>query len=322
MKADRLLSLVMLLQRDGQMTARDLAQELVVSERTIYRDIVALSVAGVPVYSEPGPGGGYGLLDSFRTNLTGLTQGEVKALFMLSIPDAFADLGASQELKAALLKLSAAIPAAFRHDGARVRQRFYLDSTWWQQTRQAIPHLQVLDQAVWSDSKIIISYQLPLGIQIEQLVDPYGLILKAGAWYLVYSVSDGVRVHQVSKLMDVVVTAQIFERPVAFNLVSFWKEWCQQREESFSFYTVTVRAKTAILPMLSRYFNDRSRQEFQQTDQPDSEGWAMLQLSFESFEAARDCLLSFGSGIEVIKPAALRMGVIDFAKQTVALYES
>jgi predicted DNA-binding transcriptional regulator YafY len=302
------------------LTAKELAGELEVSERTIYRDIVALSVAGVPVYSQPGPGGGYGLLDSFRTNLTGLTQGEVKALFMLSIPDAFADLGASQELKAALLKLSAAIPAAFRQDGARVRQRFYLDSTWWQQGRQAIPHLQVLDQAVWSDSKVTITYQLPLGLQIEQLVDPYGLILKAGAWYLVYSVSDSVRVHQVSNLTDVSATEQYFERTVGFNLVSFWKDWCEKREEGFTSFAVEVRAKSAILPMLARYFSDRSRQEFQRTGQPDSEGWATLQLSFESFEAARNCLLGFGSGIEVIEPIGLRLSVIDFAKQTIALY--
>lgn len=320
MKADRLLSVLMLLQRDGQLTAKELASELEVSERTIYRDIVALSVAGVPVYSEPGPGGGYGLLDSFKTNLTGLTQGEVKALFMLSIPDAFADLGASQELKAALLKLSAAIPATFRQDGARVRQRFFLDSTWWQQGRQAIPHLQVLDEAIWRDSKVTINYQLPLGIEVEQVVDPYGLIVKAGAWYLIYSVNGCVRVHRVSNLLDVRTTELTFERSVDFKLVSFWKEWCAKREEGFSFYAVKVRAKSAILPMLARYFSNRSRQEFQQTGQPDSEGWATLQLSFQSFEAARDCLLGFGSGIEVIEPIALRLSVIDFAKQTVALY--
>lgn len=144
MRADRLLSLLMLLQIRGRMTARELAKELEVSERTIYRDIDALSIAGVPVYGEPGPEGGYALVDSYRTNLTGLTEGEVRALFMLSIPAPLADLGVSHELRAALPKLSAALPNARRRDEERVRQRFHLDSTWWRQGEERVPHLQTI----------------------------------------------------------------------------------------------------------------------------------------------------------------------------------
>ena len=131
MRADRLLSLLMLLQTRGRMTAVCLSHELEVSERTIYRDINALSATGVPIYGEPGREGGYSLLDSYRTSLTGLNEGEVRALFMMQIPDALAQLGVSQELKAALLKLTAALPAARRADEEKVRQRFYLDSTPW-----------------------------------------------------------------------------------------------------------------------------------------------------------------------------------------------
>ncbi len=129
MRADRLLSLLMLLQARGRLTAKALAEKLEVSERTIYRDIDALCVAGVPIYGEAGPEGGYALLDSYRTSLTGLTEGEVRALFMLNIPAPLAELGVSQELRTAMLKLSAVLPAARRSDEERVRQRFYLDST-------------------------------------------------------------------------------------------------------------------------------------------------------------------------------------------------
>ena len=159
MRADRLLSLLMLLQTRGQMTAQELAKELEVSERTIYRDMDALSVAGIPIYGEPGPEGGFALLNSYRTNLTGLTEGEVRALFMLSIPAPLADLGVSQELRSALLKLSAALPDSHRRDEAKVRQRFHLDSTWWHQGAEQLPHLSTVHDALWQDRQLHIVYR-------------------------------------------------------------------------------------------------------------------------------------------------------------------
>lgn len=184
MRADRLISLLMLLQVRGQMTARELAKELEVSERTVYRDIEALSFAGVPVYGEPGPDGGYALVDRYRTNLTGLTEGEVRALFMLSIPAPLSDLGMSQELRTALLKLTAALPAARRHDETWIRQRFHLDATWWQQGEGHVPHLKTIHQAVWQDCKLYVVYRPLFSVEIERLVLPYGLVAKAGTWYV------------------------------------------------------------------------------------------------------------------------------------------
>src|SRR5512139_384786 len=189
MRADRLLSLLMLLQARGRMTAQELAQELEVSERTIYRDINALSASGVPVYAESGPGGGCALLDSYRTNLTGLTADEARALFMLSIPAPLDQLGVTQELKAALLKLSAALPEARRHDEERVRQRVYLDSLNWFQAEEAAPYLQTLYRAVWDDRKVAITLRVQfdafIDAQIEQVIAPYGLVSKAGVWHIV-----------------------------------------------------------------------------------------------------------------------------------------
>ena len=186
MRADRLLSLLLLLQARGRLTAPKLAQELEVSERTIYRDIDALSAAGVPVYGEPGRGGGYALLDSYRTNLTGLTEGEVRALFMLSIPKPLTDLGVGQELGAALRKLAAALPSARRDDEQRVRQRFLLDAVGWEQAAESVPHLPTVHRAVWEDRRLHLKYRIgPLAVQIEQTVEPYSLVAKAGDWLVV-----------------------------------------------------------------------------------------------------------------------------------------
>src|SRR5512147_1801731 len=200
MRADRLLSLLMLLQARGRMTAQELAQELEVSERTIYRDINALSASGVPIYAESGPGGGCALLDSYRTNLTGLTADEARALFMLSIPAPLDQLGVTQELKTALLKLSAALPEARRHDEARIRQRIHLDSLGWFQEAGAEPHLQTLYRAVWEDRKVAVTLRLEFGAflqtQIEQVIAPYGLVAKAGVWHIVAAVDDRLRVYR------------------------------------------------------------------------------------------------------------------------------
>jgi predicted DNA-binding transcriptional regulator YafY len=303
------------------MTARKLAEELEVSERTIYRDINALSAAGVPIYADPGMGGGYALLDSFRTNLTGLTEGEVRALFMLSIPAPLADLGVSQELKAALLKLSAALPDARRRDEERVRQRFHLDSIWWNQGEDPVPHLQTVHQAVWQDRKLHLTYRIHvLAIEIEQLVDPYGLVAKAGVWYLVYARSGCVRTLRVSELLDARISEQPFERPGDFDLVAFWKAWCVKREESRSYYPVIVRVAPSFLSELLRYFGDHVRTRIAQAGPPDADGWIALELPFESLEAARERILGFGKGVEVLEPLALRMSVLDYAVQIVALY--
>jgi predicted DNA-binding transcriptional regulator YafY len=322
MRADRLLSLLMLLQARGRMTAHKLAEELEVSERTIYRDIDALSVAGVPVYGERGPEGGFALLDSYRTNLTGLTADEVRALFMLSIPAPLAELGVSQELKSALLKLSAALPTTRRHDEERVRQRFHLDSTWWFQGEEPAPHLQTIHQAVWQDCRLYITYRMQFGtpVEIERLVDPYGLVAKAGVWYFVCASKGQIRVHRVSRVLDARLSDESFERPAGFDLVAFWEEWCSEFEESRPYYPVTVRVAPDLVPLLPQYFGDQVRAAIAQAGPPDAEGWIALELPFETLVAARVRILGFGRAIEVLEPEPLRKSVLDFAAQIVDLY--
>jgi predicted DNA-binding transcriptional regulator YafY len=318
LRADRLISLLMLLQTRGRMTAQALAQELEVSERTIYRDIDALCVSGVPIYGEAGLDGGYALLDSYRTNLTGLSEGEVRALFMLSIPAPLADLGVSQELRSALLKLTVALPAAHRPHEEHVRQRFYLDSVGWQRDEEALPLLKTIHQAVWQDRKLHLTIRA-FSVQVEKLVDPYGLVAKAGLWYLVCAAHGHIRVHRISYLVDARLSDEKFERPADFDLAAYWLASCAEHEQNRSTYAVTVRVAPDFVPVLPRYFGG-IREKIARAQPPDAEGWITLDLAFESLEAARDRLLDFGRGVEVLEPYALRRSLLDIAEQIVALY--
>lgn len=313
----------MLLQARGRMTAPALARALEVSERTIYRDIDALSAAGVPVYGEPGPGGGYSLLDNYRTNLTGLTEGEARALFMLNIPRPLADLGVGRELGAALRKLAAALPGSRREDEQRVRQRFLLDTVGWDATDTSAPHLATIHRAVWEDRKLYLAYRVgPLAVPIEQTVAPYGLVAKAGDWHLVYVIKGATRVLRVAALLDARLAEETFVRPADFDLAAFWGEWLAVRGVSKVRYGVTMRVAPGFVSELPIFFGDAVRQQIARAGPPDAAGWLTLQLAFESLEAARARILSFGRGVEVLAPQALRRSMADYAEQIAALYAS
>jgi predicted DNA-binding transcriptional regulator YafY len=321
MRAGRLISLIMLLQARGRITAQALAVELEVSERTIYRDIIALSSAGIPVYGEPGLDGGYSLVENYRTSLTGLTEGEARALFMLRIPEPLAALGLDQDLKSALRKLSAVLPNSRRDDEKRVHERFHLDSSWWRQVESPAPYLDILYQAVWQDRCIRLVSRPMVNVEIEQFVDPYGLVAKAGVWYLVCRSNGQIRVHLISELSDVQCTSKQFERPSDFNLVATWSAWCAEREQSYFSYPVKMRISPGFIPCLPRLIGDSVREKIQHAGLPDAEGWIQFELAFESLEDARGSLLGFGGGVEVVAPLALRLSLWDYARQVTARYQ-
>lgn len=319
MRADRLLNMLMLLQTRGRMSARQLAKELEVSERTVYRDAVALSAAGVPVYAETGREGGYALVDSYRTSLTGLDEGEVRALFMLSIPAPLAQLGLHQELKSALLKLAAALPDSRRAAEESVRQRFLLDSTWWQQGDEPVPYLQVIQQAVWQDQRLQLAYRPMPVVTIEQLVEPYGLVAKAGAWYLVYACASRWRALRISELLEARPVGETFSRAPGFDLAAFWQSWCVEQEETRFSYIATLRVSPELLPYLPAIFGRSAL--VSPASPPDEQGWARQEVAFDSLFAARQRLLGLGRAVEVLSPHPLRLSVQDFARQIVGLYE-
>lgn len=322
MRADRLLSILLLLQARGRVTAGDLAREMEVSERTIYRDINALGMAGVPVYGIAGPEGGYALVDNYRTQLTGLSQDEVRALFMLGSLAPLTDLGVSQELRAALRKLSAALPNIRLADQDKVQQFFYFDSSWWAQGTTQTPHLQEIHQAIWLDRKLYITYQTFHTGPITRLVAPYGLVVKAGNWFLVYANENEVlHVQRVSKLMEVHPSQEPFVRPADFDLVAFWEGWSKGYERSLTDFRVTVRAERNFIPVLNYYFGSAIQDQINQGQLKDKGDWIRFELAFESFDAARSRILGFGRGVEVLSPEALKLSVIDFAKQIAGVYE-
>lgn len=324
MRADRLLSLLMLLQTRGRLTAETLAGELEVSIRTIYRDLDALSTAGVPVYTERGPGGGCALLDSYRTTLTGLTDAEVQALFVMTVPAALAQLGLGAELKAALLKLNAALPAERRQGESWVRQHIYLDWSSGDRAEEPVPHLPTLQQAVWHDRRLWLAYLQHFGpdpVRFERLVDPYDLVARLGTWHLVCAADGRMRVYRVASLLEAKITDESFERPVAFDLAAFWTGWWAERDawRNRSHYSATVRISPAVGPWLPQIFGISIQAQVDAAI-PDGSGWLTLTLSFDSLDAARDRLLGLGAAVEVLEPLPLRLSVADYGRQTAALY--
>jgi predicted DNA-binding transcriptional regulator YafY len=320
MRADRLISLIMLLQTRGRMTAQALAKVLEVSERTIHRDIEALSAAGIPVYTESGPGGGCSLLDGYRSNLTGLSEDEVRALLMLGIPGPLREVGASQALRAAMLKLLTTMPAIQREEEARVRQRIHLDWVGWAQVEQPLPHLHTLQQAVWQDRKIHIVFGSIFDTSIAQLVAPYGLVAKASNWYLVCNKDDQLRVVRVSRVLEAHIADECFQRPTDFDLARYWADWCLREEKSRPRYPVTLRVAPEFLPELPRYLGRVIGDSCTEVGPPDAEGWVQLVLPFEGLAQARARLLGLGRAVEVLEPEALRQSLVDFAEQIVSFY--
>jgi predicted DNA-binding transcriptional regulator YafY len=320
MRADRLLSLLMLLQSRGQMSARQLADELEVSERTIYRDITALSAAGVPVYASRGPGGGVRLIEKYRTTLTGLTPDETRALFMMSIPAPLTQLGMGEKFKGAFLKLAASLPDARRVEEERTRQRILLDSSWWFQTNPNVPCLQTIQQALFQDHRLWMKVRWDFfNTEFEQIGDPYGLVAKANVWYLVYGRGGNPHVTPVAQIVEAQILPDVFTRPPEFQLGPFWEKWCHEYESQPPF-CARVRVAPEALSMLGEYVGDRARQSIDRSQVPAADGWITLDLSFESFIAARTRLLGLGRAVEVLEPESLRTSLIDFAEQIIKFY--
>lgn len=324
MRADRLLAILLLLQTRGRMTAKELAEDLEVTERTIYRDITALGTAGVPIYTERGPGGGVSLVEHYRSDLTGLNKEEVQALFMLSIPPALSDLGLDQELKAALLKLSAALPPTMRVDEQLVRQRIHIDPRPWEQQRQAsFPHLNTVQQAVWMDRVLFVRYYSVVGQWIgpmEANIHPCGLVARGGNWYLVGYRRDHIAVLRVDYLLAAQITDEDSKRPKDFVLKEFWDEWCHETSENCPYFPVKVRVSPKVISFLPKLFGDEIQKLEEETEQPDQIGWITLELPFEYHEQALERLLAFGGAIEVLEPIALRYSIRDYAEQILGVY--
>jgi predicted DNA-binding transcriptional regulator YafY len=321
MRADRLLSILLLLQTNRRITAQKLAEKLEVSERTIYRDLEALSTAGVPVYAERGPGGGCALLGDYRTTLTGLNEADVRTLLLSGVPRPLADLGLDKALEVALLKLVAALPSARRPDAEQARQRLHLDAAgWYTPAANEIPHLRLLQEAVWQERKVRLRYRTRSRIISERLIEPLGLVAKTNVWYLVSRKETDMRVYRVSRMQSITLTEETFERPADFDLAAYWANWCATFHATLSQYHTTLRIAPAAVSVLSHFFGEGAQTLLDQGDPPDAEGWVTVRPIFESLEAACSMALGLGTQVEVLEPAELRDYIIRQATRVITFY--
>jgi predicted DNA-binding transcriptional regulator YafY len=320
MRAARLIHLLLLLQSRGSMTAAELAETLEVSERTVGRDVLALSEAGIPVYAEHGRVGGYRLIGGYRTRLTGLGRDEAEALFLSGVPDALRAMGLSDAGSAARLKVSAALLPELSDDPTAAAQRFHLDAPgWWQEppTPALLPQLAA---AVWDDRRIDVRYRRH-DAQVERALDPYGLVLKAGVWYAVARTDGEFRVYRVDRFTRLEPTPDRFERHPDFDLAAFWAQRAAEFARSVLHAEVVLRLTAAGARRLS-HATDRAaaREALATAGEPDSEGRVTVTLPVETLDVAYDQLLALGPDAEVLAPPALRERFAMAAARAVALY--
>jgi predicted DNA-binding transcriptional regulator YafY len=309
-RADRLLSILLLLQAHGRMSAGDLAERLEVSRRTVYRDLDALSGSGVPVVTDRGPRGGVELLGGYRTDLTGLTEAELEALLAFGGQGPAADLGLGPQLDQASRKLAV---AAGPSRGGRLLERVLIDGERWFRTGPVPPHLARVQDAVWSDRRLRLRYRRGLERVVERIVEPYGLVSKAGTWYLLAHVSGGPRVYRVSRIEDAELTDETFERPSGFELRTAWSAAVGRfREARSERIAVTVRVSAEASGVFTRVFGD-------QVVERRAGGEAVLE--FPACEAAISAMAAFGAGVEILAPDDVRARMAELGRQLSALYD-
>ena len=305
MRASRLVSLLLLLQHRGRLTAAELAEALEVSVRTIYRDLEALGAAGVPVYTESGRNGGCQLIDGYRTRLTGLTAREAEALFATGLSGPVGELGLGTVLGAAQLKLLAALPKELADRAASARQRFHLDAPTWFRSSRNEPHLATLAAAVWDDRRIVVRYRHPGSDDAApRALEPFGLVCKAGVWYLVARRDGELRTYRVSRVHEVSTLEEQFERPADFDLATFWGESVAGFEAALPPVDVVVHASAYAMGELS--WLTRSSGRAIKERHPLDDGWTRATVAFESADDAFTELLRLGAEVEIIEPVGLR----------------
>ena len=319
MRASRLLSLLMLLQTRGRLSAQVLAEELEVSVRTIHRDVDELSASGVPVWADRGRLGGFQLQPGWRTRVDGLTAPEAQAMFLGGLPGPAAELGLGEAMASAQLKLLAALPDGWREDARRVSARFHLDPIDWYRGPSATDHLPAIAQAVWGERRIAMRYESWKG-EVSRRVDPLGLVLKAGVWYLAAQVGMGVRTYRLSNILDLAVTDEGFERPADFDLAAWWLASTKRFEKELAVDTAQLRVSASGFKGLRELGAAVAQAAEATASAPDDAGWRRVTVPIESIAHAAAQVLRLGAQAEVLKPAALRRELLERLDAVAALY--
>jgi predicted DNA-binding transcriptional regulator YafY len=321
-RAGRLVSLLLLLQTRGRMTAQAIADELEVSVRTVYRDVESLGAAGVPIYADRGPTGGYQLLDGYRTRLTGMTSDEAGSLYLAGMPGPAAELGLGSVLATAELKLRASLPGELVERADRVRERFHLDAPGWFRADEPTPFLSMVASAVWEARQLEVRYRRwKAPREVTRTLDPVGVVLKAGRWYLVAGAGSRVTSYRVTNILEAEVLPSPAVRPPGFDLASFWREWTDRYERSVYRGTATVRMTVAALDRMAYVFPpEMSRQARASAGPPDDSGWLVTTVPIESVRHGHIELLKLGADAEILDPPELRAMFTATAHQMAQTY--
>jgi predicted DNA-binding transcriptional regulator YafY len=312
-RASRLVSLLLLLQVRGRMTAQQLADSLEVSVRTIYRDVESLHAAGIPLYGDAGHAGGYRLLDGYRTKLTGLTRDEAEVLFLAGLPGPAAELGLATAVTAAHLKLQAALPP---HAG-RIQQRFHLDAPGWYNEPDDVPHLPALAEAVWRDTAVRMRYRRwKAPHEVERRIEPYGLVLKAGHWYVIACAEGSLRTYRVDQIVDLTQLGEPFTRPPDFDLAASWRERLADFHSRLHHGEALIRVRPEVVDRLPRAVSEA----IASAGSAEPDGWIRAVVPIESVAHAHDEFLRLGASVEVLQPNELRDRLAATSQEIAALY--
>ncbi|MDX2876927.1 helix-turn-helix transcriptional regulator [Streptomyces ipomoeae] len=338
MRAARLIKMVLLLQSRPSMTATELAHELEVSERTVTRDAQALSEAGVPVYAGRGRAGGYRLIGGYRTRLTGLARSEAEALFLSGVPGALREMGLEDAASAARLKVAAALLPSLRDAPRTAAQRFHLDAPSWFKEPKTPELLPAVAEAVWDDRRIVARYRRD-GTEVERELEPYGLVLKAGVWYLCARVPEPApgtfRTYRIDRFTtvgpatdtgtaaDPAAGGARFVRDEEFDLPGFWEEQAERFARSILRTEVVVRISpegVRRLPYAMDPVSARHALTAATGGACAEDGRTTVTLRVESEEVAYTQLLALGPEVEVLAPEGLRARFAADARRLAELY--
>jgi predicted DNA-binding transcriptional regulator YafY len=327
MRASRLVSILLLLQSRGKLTAQQLADTLEVSVRTVYRDVEALSEAGVPVYGDAGPDGGYQLLGGYRTRLNGLTAGEAEALWLAGMPRAAAELGLGTVLATAQLKLQAALPAELRGRTATISERFLLDAPGWYHDGDTSPHLAAVADAVWNQRRIEIRYRRwTAPTDVTRTLDPHGIVLKAGKWYLVArdaasAAETAMRTYRINHILGLTDAGDRFTRVDGFDLAAFWGTSVAGFRAGLWQGEAKIRLSPAGRDGLAELMSPAVISAADATaSAADGDGRVTAVVPIESLIHAHQAFLRLGADVEVLEPAELRARLADTARSLAAIY--
>lgn len=323
MKSSRLLSILMLLQARGRMTASALALAMEVSQRTIQRDIDALSAAGVPLWGARGHQGGFQLRDGWSTQLTGMTEPEANALLLAGLPGPATELGLGAAAASARLKLVASLPPAWREHAERVGQRLHIDPVDWYRSGDSPKFLRAVADAVWHGRRLYVDYESWRGVSRQEL-EPLGLVLKAGAWYLLARKTgrEEIRTYRLASIHAIAGEGRPFKRPRTFDLGRAWLETTRRFERELRTLQARVRVSPRCLSWLRNARIPALDVPVPEGGSPDQAAWQEVIMSVESVEHGARQLLAYGAEMEVVSPIELRSEILRQASLLVAAHQA